>query len=1004
MPRSNRHRFRPQNIPCTSSGCPRLFSDQSGLKRHVQSAHRSFTACVRAPASEAPPSPSRSPSPGSSLDNFPNHAFEPFDDAEPLGDQEDANSGRASPQTNEARVEFHPVLNVRRCNKDGDFLPENAPPPPPDVRTSTDYTPFESRIQFEVADFLYRRVQMSSKKINELMQLWAVTLDEDRDPPFAGSAHLYDTIDEISNGDVSWQEFSVTWKGSVAPTTPLLSWQVREYPVFFRDPRPVLQNQLGNTDFAGDIDFVPKHIFGPDGRRIFKDFMSGDWVWSQADKIAADPRNHGAAFCAAAIGSDKTTVSVATGQNEYYPLYLTNGNVTNSMRRSHRNAITLIGFLAIPKTDRQYANDPNFRKFRRELFHTSLRYIFELLCCYMSTYDVVLCGDGYYRRIIYGLGPYVADYPEQVLLACTVQGWCCRCTADPDDLDTGQAPRRSHELTAALLDALTLKELWDDYGIVGDLTPFTAYYPRADIHELLSPDLLHQVIKGTFKDHLVTWVEEYLELVHGKAGAAVILADIDRRIAAAPPFPGLRRFPEGRGFKQWTGDDSKALMKVYLPAIAGHVPPQMVRALSAFLDFCYYVRRDTIDEGTLAKIDSALERFHCDRVIFIKAGVRSTISLPRQHSLKHYPRLIRLFGSPNGLCSSMMEAKHIIAVKQPYRRSSRNRALGQIIQTNQRLDKLAAIRVEFSARGMLQGACPRLPRFITDPPSSDSSSSDSDSSSSDSDSEVRAAQVLAREQPRTTAATMPTEATTPEDDESGPVHELDVYAEVVLAKTPIRGYPRNVHELATAVKIPSLPSLIRFFLYDQLNPNSAQSARDAGLARCPPFDGNVRVFPSAIAIYYAPSDPSGPRGMHRERICSVQSWRGGRPRRDCVFVSHDESLPGFRGLHVARVHLFFSFAFGQMSYSCALVTWFSAVADEPDADTGMWIVAPDVVSNDTYPMDIISLDSIVRSAHLIGVAGKDYLPRDVGPSESLDVFREFYVNKFADHHSHEIAF
>jgi hypothetical protein len=33
-------------------------------------------------------------------------------------------------------------------------------------------------------------------------------------------------------------------------------------------------------------------------------------------------------------------------------------------------------------------------------------------------------------------------------------------------------------------------------------------------------------------------------------------------IAIVPPFGGLRRFPEGRGFKQWTGDDSKALMKV----------------------------------------------------------------------------------------------------------------------------------------------------------------------------------------------------------------------------------------------------------------------------------------------------------------------------------------------------------------------------------------------------------------------------------------------------------
>ena len=33
-------------------------------------------------------------------------------------------------------------------------------------------------------------------------------------------------------------------------------------------------------------------------------------------------------------------------------------------------------------------------------------------------------------------------------------------------------------------------------------------------------------------------------------------------ISIVPAFAGLRRFPEGRGFKQWTGDDSKALMKV----------------------------------------------------------------------------------------------------------------------------------------------------------------------------------------------------------------------------------------------------------------------------------------------------------------------------------------------------------------------------------------------------------------------------------------------------------
>ena len=106
---------------------------------------------------------------------------------------------------------------------------------------------------------------------------------------------------------------------------------------------------------------------------------------------------------------------------------------------------------------------------------------------------------------------------------------------------------RAH--TDVLVEELKLGVLWDDYGIVGDIVvtilliifpslgsrfcnlkqPFTNDFPRADIHELLSPDLLHQVIKGVFKDHLVTWIEQYLLNTHGEAKGNEILSDIDRR-------------------------------------------------------------------------------------------------------------------------------------------------------------------------------------------------------------------------------------------------------------------------------------------------------------------------------------------------------------------------------------------------------------------------------------------------------------------------------------------
>lgn len=48
------------------------------------------------------------------------------------------------------------------------------------------------------------------------------------------------------------------------------------------------------------------------------------------------------------LGADKTTVSVATGNQEFHPLYMSLGNIHNEMRRAHRDSVVPLAFLAIP--------------------------------------------------------------------------------------------------------------------------------------------------------------------------------------------------------------------------------------------------------------------------------------------------------------------------------------------------------------------------------------------------------------------------------------------------------------------------------------------------------------------------------------------------------------------------------------------------------------------------------------------------------------------------------
>ncbi|KAI6137566.1 hypothetical protein BKA82DRAFT_4379823 [Pisolithus tinctorius] len=955
-------------IPCTKPGCRRWFRNKSGLTQHVNVYHPVFPP-INIPAQVE--QPDQVPSPEE--EQF---QFRPDDD-----DYSDPSTSPSNPtllaefvgQGDKYYRNYHPNLTGQPCDSSGNPLPVGqSSPQTPSEKQPNDWSPYSSRLEFELADFLFTRSQMSAANINELLDLWNATLlGAGSQPVFKDSAEMYKTIDRTILGDVQWENFCISYTGE-RPTDNVPSWMNAAYDIWFRDPKDVIRDMLSRPDFSRDMDYRPfREYESATDKRQWEDFMSGDWAWTQADIISRDSTTHGSTFVPIILGSDKTTVSVATGQNDYYPLYLSIGNMSNKVRRAHRNSVALIAFLAIPHTDKEHAPTDTFRQFRRQLFHSSLAYILRNLKPAMTKPTVMQFGDGHYRRVIFGLGPYIADYEEQVLLACIVRGWCAKCLAMRQELDT-DALYRSREHAEALIEEFDLKTLRDAYGIVGDTIPFTSSFPRADIYQLIAPDILHQIIKGTFKDHLVEWVESYLKTVHGTTKANAILDDIDRRIAAVAPFAGLRRFPEGRHFKQWTGNDSKALMKVYLPAIEGHVPTEIVRTFRALLEFTYLVRRNVLTEETLVAVQDTIDRFHKYREIFRQSGTIQTFSLPRQHAMKHYPDLIRLFGAPNGLCTSITESKHIDAVKDPYRRTNRNKPLGQMLIINQRLDKLAASRRDFNERGMLEGNC------LT-----------------------ATMQLLSTQDGRENGGTSQVLGSGPRNEDNGEAVDCptSIEAHVELARTTQMKRARTVTDLAIELGLSRLPTILEEFLLQQADAEDYRDLCDIPLSERPIYGNKITVVNSAAALFYAPSDISGIGGMRREYIRSCHSWQNGPPRYDCAFVNTNPGLKGMHGLDVVRILGFFSFVSQSKRYPCAVVQWFDRVGDDPDVDTGMWIVRPALTANRHPATAVIHVDTIYRAAHLVPLYGTHPIPRTIKPHHSYDAFTTFYVNRFIDHHA-----
>ncbi|KAJ7040177.1 hypothetical protein C8F04DRAFT_1314136 [Mycena alexandri] len=562
--------------------------------------------------------------------------------------------------------------------------------------------PFRDDDEWQLAKWLIKHVGHTATE--EFLKLPIIS--DRASPSFGGKKDFFEKVDSLPGG-VKWNCKILDTKGDlpdidIDPTGATMRHEQVE--LWWRDPVECVKELIGNPAFRNDMRFAPQKLYA-DGREtveVINEMWTASWWWEIQKRLPP-----GATIAPLILSSDKTMLSNFRGDNSAWPVYLTIGNIGKETRRQvSSHATVLIGYLPIPKFDCFDKNTRSLAKYR--LFHRSMTVIMESIIEAGNTGVPMVCADSMMRNVWPIFAAYVADYPEQCLVACCKENRCPICTVDPNQRGGhGEHPLRDMRETLYLMrrqqDGQKDPEFEND-GIRAVYPPFWTNLPHSDIFQSFTPDLLHQLHKGVFKDHLVSWCTEII----GKL-------EVDNRFRAMPDHHGVRHFKNGiSAVSQWTGAEHKEMEKVFLGLVAAGAEPEMVKAVRGLIDFAYFASLQSHTSQTLRAMRDSLNTFHDNKQIFIDLKGRSShFNIPKIHSLDHYEFLIRLFGSADGFNTESPERLHIDYAKNAYRASNRKDYIEQMTIWLQRQEAVARFSAYLSWVETLKVPKAALPRTAT---------------------------------------------------------------------------------------------------------------------------------------------------------------------------------------------------------------------------------------------------------------------------------------------------
>ncbi|KAG8696652.1 hypothetical protein FRC09_008338 [Ceratobasidium sp. 395] len=547
-------------------------------------------------------------------------------------------------------------------------------------RSHEEVRPFADEDLFSLIELLMTS-GMSGKKRDEFFKLNRIN----GATPWSSNREMLIDIDKFLPRGPKWR----------VKTFKIVGSKGTEYVQFwYRDLLEAILQLLADPQFREHMMYKPTKEYTTAERttRKYGETPASDRMWNLQRMIG----DIFGTVIPTYLASDETGLTTFVREQKAHPVYATIGNLAKAVRRQiSKRGMVCVAYLPVTKLACE-GNEEKRRILKSKLFHACMRTLTESIRTAGKQGVEVVCSDGNVRRGYPVFCGAMLDFAEQCKYASIRKPVCPTCGVpagergdltnyDKRDVDEILECMQQHEQDGSAR--------FVELGLM-PVEPFWTKLPFVDAGSLFPPDLLHQLYKGVFKDHLLEW-----------SAFALGKDELNNRFKSMSPHHGLRHFKDGvLKAAHWTGRELKEQTRVYLPTMAGQ-DPEVMACARALIEFIFLAHSSSLTGDDLNRMQECLEIFHANKHIFPEIGalgeqdqrkkrgpVRTFHGIPKVHGCQHYPFHIQEHGTPDGFNTKLPERLHIRDAKVGYRASNKKEVIAQMATYIQRMEAIAKHR------------------------------------------------------------------------------------------------------------------------------------------------------------------------------------------------------------------------------------------------------------------------------------------------------------------------